>query len=64
MPSYYGGLVMLVLIILGGVVCLLTAMLVSDVLIYKDFPVVDYNWIPMGLLIAFVASIMASMVMV
>ena len=55
---------MLVLIILGGVVCLLTAMLVSDVLIYKNFPVVDYNWIPMGLLIAFIASIMASMVMI
>ena len=56
--------IMLVLVILGGVVCLLTAMLINDVVVYKDFPVVDYNWIPMVLLIGFIVSIMASIIMV
>ncbi len=52
---------MLVLIILGGVVCLLGAMAINDALIYKEFPVIISNLIPLGLLIG---SIIALMVLI
>ena len=50
---------MLVLIILGGVVCLLGGMAVTDVLAYKEFPVVISNLIPLGFLIAAILGLMA-----
>jgi len=49
---------MLVLIILGGVVCLLGAMAVTDAMAYKEFPVVVSNLIPMGFLIGAVLALM------
>ena len=50
---------MLVLIILGGVVCLLGAMAINDALVYKNYPVVISNLMPMGFLIATIVGLMA-----
>jgi len=52
------GSVMLVLIILGGVVCLLGGMAINDALVYRGFPVVISNLIPMGFLIAGIVALM------
>ena len=50
---------MVALIVLGGVLSLLVAMLANDALAYQDFPVDQTNWIPMGILIAALGSLMA-----
>lgn len=49
---------MVLLIILGGVISLLAAMAVNDAMVYKGFPVVVSNLIPMGLLITTLAILM------
>ncbi len=49
---------MLVLIILGGVVCLLASMAINDALAYRGFPVVISNLVPMGFLIAMIVALM------
>jgi hypothetical protein len=54
---------MVALIVLGGVLSLLVAMLANDVLVYQDFPVDQTNWIPMGFLIAAIGSLIALIVL-
>lgn len=43
---------MIITIVLGGVMCLLASMVVSDLVRFKDYPVVVSNCIPILLLIA------------
>ncbi len=50
---------MIVLIILGGVVCLLTTMLVNDALSHRELPVVVSNLFPMAMLIIAIGALMA-----
>ena len=48
---------MLALILLGGVISLLTAMLANDAWAYQNYPVATENWIPMAILITAIGSL-------
>ena len=50
---------MVVLIILGGVVCLLATMLINDALAHKGYPVVISGLFPMAMLIIAIGVLMA-----
>ena len=50
---------MVVLIILGGAVCLLATMLINDALAHKDYPVVISGLFPMAMLIIAIGVLMA-----
>ena len=54
---------MLILIVLGGLVCLLSAMAINDAIIYRDFPVVISSLIPVGILIAVIICLMVLIAM-
>jgi hypothetical protein len=51
--------IMVVLIILGGAVCLLATMLINDALAHKDYPVVISGLFPMAMLIIAIGVLMA-----
>ena len=50
----------MVLIVLGGIISLLMAMLAQDALLHLEYPVATENWIPMVMLIVALGSLVAA----
>lgn len=55
----YGDITMWVLILLGSVVGLVGFMMIADTIVWKDYPVSDEYWVAGLVLIGFIVSLMA-----